>query len=100
MPLQVQLHFDPSFEDLDGSGWVMTSWVDEDTSGPDGAPVLTTVRYTTATLAVNGAKAKFDADPEIDLYFQRKAEAQVLVTQAAAVTSAKNSLLTAEGLTL
>ena len=61
----------------------------------DAQPAIT--YYATLTLAQAAVKTAFQADPGVDGYLQA-AQASVLTTNSAAVTTAKNALKTADGL--
>lgn len=91
MAVNVAITFDPVQEEADGAGWVLAVYTDES----DTPTITTHATYTAAALAQKGV---FQVDPDVTAYFQQKAEDQVLATNAAAVTSTRTSLRTAEGL--
>jgi len=88
--LAATIRFLPEREAASGTGW-------EAAIGDESAePAIT--YYTTLTLAQAAVKTAFQADTAVDGYFLQAAQASVLVTNAAAVTTAKNALKTADGL--
>jgi hypothetical protein len=88
--LVASIRFLPEREGATADGW-------QATIGDEQAqPAIT--YYATLTLAQNAVKAAFQADPGVDGYFLQAAQASVLVTNSAAVTTAKNALRTADGL--
>lgn len=90
MALVASLRFVPGQEDIDGNGWEVHMGQDDE------APTVST--YATITAAQAAILAAYQADPDVDGYFQQAAEAEVLTTEAANVAAAKAALLAAEGL--
>ena len=84
------IRFIPEREGATADGW-QASIGDEQAQ-----PVVT--YYATLTLAQAAVKAAFQADTAVDGYFLTAAQASVLTTNNAAVTSAKNALRAADGL--
>jgi hypothetical protein len=88
--LQATTRFLTDREESSGDGW-QVSLGDE-----SAAPTVT--YHNTLTAAQAAILAAFQSDAAIVGYFTQAAEASVLTAEAAAVTSAKAALLTAEGL--
>ena len=95
MAVNVYLVFDPVQEAADGKGWKQTSW-DDTVPAQVLSPTITF--HATLTAAQVDQKTLFSADTSIDAYFQETSEATVLAANAAAVVTARNASMTAEGL--
>ena len=95
MATQARLYFDGARETLDGKGWVVTIFDDQDIESA-AAPVIT--YYATITAAQAYQQDMLSDAPDVLAYFQQKAAAAYLVTNATAVQTAVGALLTAEGL--
>lgn len=90
MALIASLRFVTANEDATGDGWEVA--LGEENATP------TVTQHATITAAQAAILAAFQADAEVDGYFQQAAEDSVLAANSGTVATTKAGLLTAEGL--